>query len=85
MKKLTEIITKILLVEDKNFKISSVKMDSRKIEKDDVFFALNNGKNYIEEVLKKGASLVICDDKKWLGHKSKSSRKYSSYYAKHSL
>lgn len=69
MKKLTEIITKILLVEDKNFKISSVKMDSRKIEKDDVFFALNNGKNYIEEVLKKGASLVICDDKKWLGHK----------------
>lgn len=69
MKKLTEIITKILLVEDKNFKISSVKMDSRKIEKNDVFFALNNGKNYIEEVLKKGASLVICDDKKWLGHK----------------
>lgn len=68
MKKLIEIITKILPLKNKISNISKVKMDSRLIEKDDVFFALNNGKNYIDDVLKKGASLVVCDDKKWEGH-----------------
>lgn len=68
MKKLSEIITKILSLNTKNLNISKVKMDSRKIEKNDLFFALNNGKNYIKEVLEKGASLVICDDKNWEGH-----------------
>lgn len=68
MKKLSEIIIKLLSLKNKKLNISSIKMDSRKIEKDDIFFALNNGKNYIEDVLKKGASLVICDDKKWEGH-----------------
>ena len=65
MNKLTEIITKVLSLKEKNINISGVKMDSRKIEKGDVFFALNNGKNYIADVLEKGASLVVCDDKKW--------------------
>lgn len=45
--------------------ISKVEIDSRKIGKDDVFIAINNGKNYIQEVLDKGASLVICDDSHW--------------------
>lgn len=68
MKKLVEIITKILPIKTKILNIGNVQMDSRKIEKDDIFFALNSGKNYISQVLEKGASLVICDDKKWEGH-----------------
>lgn len=68
MKKLVEIITKILPIKTKILNIGNVQMDSRKIEKDDIFFALNSGKNYISQVLEKGASLVVCDDKKWEGH-----------------
>lgn len=68
MKKLIEIITKILPIKTKILNIGNVCMDSRKIEKDDIFFALNSGKNYIPQVLEKGASLVVCDDKKWEGH-----------------
>lgn len=68
MKKLVEIITKILPIKTKILNIGNVQMDSRKIEKDDVFFALNSGKNYIPQVLEKGASLVVCGDKKWEGH-----------------
>ena len=68
MKKLVEIITKILPIKTKILNIGNVQMDSRKIEKDDIFFALNSGKNYIQQVFEKGASLVICDDKKWEGH-----------------
>lgn len=68
MKKLVEIITKILPIKTKILNIGNVQMDSRKIEKADVFFALNSGKNYIPQVLEKGASLVVCDDKKWEGH-----------------
>ena len=68
MKKLIEIITKVLPIKTQISKISKVKMDSRAVEKDDIFFALNNGKKYIDDVLKKGASLVVCDDKNWEGH-----------------
>ena len=59
---------KVLPRKTKIEKISKVKMDSRIVEKTTVFFALNNGKNYIDDVLKKGAALVVCDDKKWAGH-----------------
>lgn len=65
MKKMIEIINKMLPIKTKLTKISNVCMDSRKVEKDDIFFALNNGRNYISQVLEKGASLIICDDKKW--------------------
>ena len=68
MKKLVEIITKVLPIKTQIEKIGKVKMDSRIVEKDDVFFALNNGKKYIDDVLKKGAALVVCDDEKWAGH-----------------
>lgn len=68
MKKLVEIITKILPIKTKILNIGNVQMDSRKVEKNDIFFALNSGKNYIQQVLEEGASLVICDDKKWEGH-----------------
>lgn len=68
MKKLIEIITKLLPLKCKIENISSVKMDSRLVSKDDLFFAINNGNKYIESVLEKGASLVISDDKKWENH-----------------
>ncbi len=65
MEKLIEIITKLLPLKTEILKINKVRMDSRQVEKDDIFFAVNNGKNYIDDVLKKGAALVICDDEKW--------------------
>lgn len=44
--------------------VKSVVMDSRKVEKGDLFLAINSGNEYIEEVLKKGASYIIADDPK---------------------
>lgn len=43
-------------------KIKSVVMDSRKIEEGDLFLAINNGNNYIKDVLEKGAGYVIADN-----------------------
>lgn len=45
-----------------DIKIKNVVMDSRKVEKDSVFFAINNGNSYIDSVLEKGAALVIADN-----------------------
>lgn len=42
--------------------IKNVVIDSRKIGKDSLFFAINNGNSYIEEALNKGASLIIGDN-----------------------
>ncbi len=52
---------KINRVED--IKFNKIVMDSKKIEENDVFFAINNGNNYVEEALEKQASLVFCDKK----------------------
>lgn len=43
-------------------KIEKIIMDSRKVQKGDLFFAINNGNKYIDEVLKKGASIVVADN-----------------------
>lgn len=43
-------------------KIEHIVMDSRKVQKGDLFFAINNGNKYIDEVLEKGASIVIADN-----------------------
>ena len=43
-------------------KIENVIMDSRKVQKGDLFFAINNGNQYINEVLEKGASVVVADN-----------------------
>ena len=45
-----------------NFNIGEVKIDSRKIEKNDIFVAIRGGNTYVEGVLKKGAALVFYDD-----------------------
>ena len=60
-----KILTKLLKEKfklDKLDEILKVVMDSRKIEKDSLFFAINNGNKYIDEVLERGATLVIADD-----------------------
>lgn len=60
-----KILTKILQEKfkiDKLNEISKVVMDSRKVEKNSIFFAINSGNNYIEEVLESDVSLVISDN-----------------------
>lgn len=68
MKKLTDLVCKIFNIKYLKNEINKVEMDSRLIAENDIFFAINNGKNYIEDVLKKGALLVITDDKKYLNN-----------------
>ena len=43
-------------------KIENIIMDSRKVQKGDLFFAINNGNKYINEVLEKGASIIVADN-----------------------
>lgn len=50
-------------VVEKN-EIGHVVMDSRKVQKGDLFFAINNGNSYVNDVLGKGAALVIADNYK---------------------
>ena len=42
--------------------ISNVQMDSKKVSENSLFIAINNGNKYIEEAIKRGASLVISDN-----------------------
>lgn len=66
MKILFNILDKIFGIKnvvEKN-EIGHVVMDSRKVQKGDLFFAINNGNSYIDDVLEKGAALVIADNYK---------------------
>ena len=45
----------------KGFSIQNVVMDSRKVVSGSLFFAMQNGNQYVQEALDKGASLVIAD------------------------
>lgn len=69
MKKLVETLNETFNNSFKIDDISKVEIDSRNIKEGDLFFAINNGKNYIAEVLEKKASFVICDDPKWSENK----------------
>lgn len=60
MKRLTSMI-KSMFPEFSFSEISEVVMDSRKITKDSLFFAIQGGNAYVEEALEKGAALVIAD------------------------
>lgn len=52
---------------DENTEISGVSYDSRTLKKGDVFFALpgrgTDGKNFIEEAVRKGASVIVAPEK----------------------
>ena len=69
MKKLVETLNETFNNSFEVDDISKVEIDSRNIKEGDLFLAINNGKNYIAEVLEKKASFVICDDQKWSGNK----------------
>ncbi len=51
----------------KNIKIKGITLDSRKVRKGYMFFALRgqktNGEKYIEEAVQKGASVIVCSKK----------------------
>lgn len=69
MKKLVEALNETFNNSFEVDDISKVEIDSRNIKEGDLFFAINNGKNYIAEVLEKKASFVICDDPRWSENK----------------
>lgn len=52
---------------DFSVKINKIASDSRKIEKNDVFFAIKgenkNGNDYVEQAIKNGAIAIVTDDK----------------------
>ena len=65
---LKEILYKVALTEvigDTNISISSVEFDSRKIIEGNLFIAIKgltvDGHNYIDQVIKKGATAIICE------------------------
>lgn len=64
-KKALELVLGINL--DKIGKIDKVEMDSRKIEKNDVFLAIRGGNNFVKEAISREVTLVICDDKSYEG------------------
>ncbi|MGL5917756.1 MAG: UDP-N-acetylmuramoyl-tripeptide--D-alanyl-D-alanine ligase [Cetobacterium sp.] len=45
----------------KDIFIENIQMDSKNVDKNSLFIAINNGNNYISEVLKKEVKLVIAD------------------------
>ncbi|MGL6169081.1 MAG: Mur ligase family protein, partial [Fusobacteriaceae bacterium] len=51
------------IIEKLDEKIGKIEMDSRKVEEGDIFFAINNGKKYIPEVLKRNPYLIITNSK----------------------
>jgi UDP-N-acetylmuramoyl-tripeptide--D-alanyl-D-alanine ligase len=61
MKILEQTLQKICADIPSEINISKVVMDSRLIEQNSLFFAINSGNTFVKEALEKGASLVICD------------------------
>ena len=58
---LIKITNGTLIRKSREKEIKNIKVDSREIEKGDVFLAVSSGHNYIEEAVKKGASVLIVD------------------------
>lgn len=46
----------------KDIEIGEIRIDSRKVEKNDVFIGIRSGNEYIQDVLEKGACLAFYDD-----------------------
>lgn len=58
-KKLSELIKEEF---NRDIFIENIAMDSRKVSKNSLFFAINKGNKFIGEAMKKGASLIVADD-----------------------
>ena len=58
----------------KNYNFSSAEIDSRRIKKSEIFFAINgdstDGHNYLKDVFKKGIKLAVVDKKWFLKNKN---------------
>ena len=56
-----------------NILIKDISLDTRSIKKGSLFIAINgdnfNGNDFVEEAFKKGASVAIVDDKKYIRSK----------------
>ena len=56
-----------------NIPIKNISIDSRSIKSESLFIAIKgnnfNGNNFVEEAFKKGASIALVDDKKFVGSK----------------
>ncbi|MDO4691177.1 MAG: D-glycero-beta-D-manno-heptose 1,7-bisphosphate 7-phosphatase [Fusobacterium sp.] len=58
-KKLSELIKEEF---NRDIFIENIAMDSRKVSKNSLFFAINKGNKFIGEAMKKGASLIVADN-----------------------
>ena len=61
IKDVQELCNGIILNGDGNIEIKNVKIDTRKINKGDIFVAIENGNNYIETAMEKGVSACIVE------------------------
>jgi UDP-N-acetylmuramoyl-tripeptide--D-alanyl-D-alanine ligase len=65
-KELVEVIEGKIIVEGNNKTFNSLCIDTRKLEKNNVFLALNgekfNGNIYVKEAMRRGASIAIVDE-----------------------
>ena len=69
MKNLKNILSNvqpIKIIGNENISISELKIDSRKVENGDVFFAIKgttvDGHNFINKVIEQGASVIVCEE-----------------------
>ena len=60
-------LIKNLSKENKKKEIKGLAIDSKKVKKDFIFFAIKghkyNGENYINDAILKGANVIICSEK----------------------
>ena len=63
---LLENLTNVEISGDTNREINKIEYDSKKIEKNDIFVAINgfkdDGKNYIDDAINNGACAIVCQD-----------------------
>lgn len=63
---LLENLTNVEISGDTNREINKIEYDSKRIEKNDIFVAINgfkdNGKNYIDDAINNGACAIVCQD-----------------------
>ena len=61
---LLKILIKNLPKEKKKIKVKGLAINSKKVKKDFIFFAIkgykSNGEKFIKEAIKRGASVIIC-------------------------
>ncbi|MGL5970592.1 MAG: UDP-N-acetylmuramoyl-tripeptide--D-alanyl-D-alanine ligase, partial [Cetobacterium sp.] len=58
---LVDCLKNINITLPKDIFVENIQMDSKNVDKNSLFIAINNGNNYISEVLKKEVKLVIAD------------------------